>query len=281
MKVKFLKNTKPLNFVLALFMVVSFFSCDNYNEDNLRSFVALQVSEDVPITKHQTSQALLIEEYSGWSCTNCPKAAEKLEALQETFKDELVAVTIHAGSFAEPGKSNNNLDLTTPYGDSLSKVFGVSSFPAGIINRSTPPLQYAQWETAINSINDTTPHLLNINLGVKKNSSLILVGISLSPLQPIPQKILLSILILEDNILGIQLNGSTKIPNYSFNNVLRNNALSNIPLNTECLSTGETLKCNYAINIDPIWNLSNCRVVAIVTNQQTGRVIQANEIAVR
>lgn len=281
MKVNFSKIRKPFYFVLALFMVGSFVSCDNYNEDNLRFSSTNQISEDIPITKYQTSQAFLIEEYSGWSCTNCPKAAEELEDLKESFQEKLVAVTIHAGKFAEPGKSNDSLDLRTVYGTQLCESFGVSSFPAGIINRSTPPLQYAQWNDKLNSLSSSTTHIININLGTKISPSNILVGVLISPLQPILSNLLLSLFVVEDNINGIQLNGSSKITNYPFKNVLRNNPLINQPLNTENIASGKTLKLNYAINIDSVWNLSNCRVVAIVTNQQTGQVVQTNEISVK
>ena len=52
-------------------------------------------------------------------------------------------------------------------------------------------------------------------------------------------------------------------------------------INTEKLSANETLKKNYAIKIDSNWNLDNCRVVAIVTDKNTGKVLQTNEIFVR
>lgn len=280
MKVNFSKIRKPFYFVLALFMVGSFVSCDNYNEDNLRSFVA-QTTEEVPITKYQTSQAVFLEEYSGWSCTNCPLAADKLEKLKDSFQENLITITIHAGKFAEPGKSNDSLDLRTVYGTQLCETFGVSSFPAGIINRSTSPLQFSEWDNAISSALSSTPHRLNINLGTITTPSRLLVGVNISTLTTISDNLLLSLFVVEDDITGIQLSGASKITDYIFNNVLRKNPLTNLPINSKPLASNETLIFNYSIQIDPIWNLSNCRVVAIVTNQQTGQVIQTNEISVK
>ena len=44
---------------------------------------------------------VLIEEYTGHHCLNCPDGHRKLEELHERFGDTLVAIGIHAG--ANPG----------------------------------------------------------------------------------------------------------------------------------------------------------------------------------
>lgn len=267
--------------LILLSAVVCFVACDDYAEEEFVSFVAYQINEDIPITETQNSQAVLLEEYSGWKCTNCPKAAKELEDLKESYKEKLVAVTIHAGSFAEPTKRNDSLDLTTSYGNTLQEKFGVAAFPAGIINRSTSAMLYSDWESTITEKLNTMSHSLNIGLGIKENSQRILVGVELSALKNITDNLLLTLVVVEDGIVGVQLDGAKEITDYVFYNVLRENALIDLPVNTESIASGETLKWNYGINIDPIWNLSNCRVVAIVTNQQTGQVIQTNEISVR
>lgn len=129
---------KRLLFLLSV--VICFIACDDYTEKDFLTFVSYQINEEIPITKTQNSQAVLLEEYSGWKCTNCPKAAKELEELKESLKEKLIGVTIHAGSFSEPNKRNNFLDLTTPYGNTLLQTYGVTSFPSAIINRSTNTL---------------------------------------------------------------------------------------------------------------------------------------------
>ncbi len=61
-----------------LLVMIFFVACDNYEEQEFMSFVAYQIDEVIPIAKTQSSQAILLEEYSGWKCTNCPKAATNL-----------------------------------------------------------------------------------------------------------------------------------------------------------------------------------------------------------
>ena len=48
------------------------------------------------------NRVVLIEEFTGKGCTQCPKGSRELENLLTLFPDNLVAVSIHAGPFANP-----------------------------------------------------------------------------------------------------------------------------------------------------------------------------------
>ena len=273
---------KKLQIILSSILgVLIFFACDDYNEQEFLKPAGSEIEEDIAVTKNQTIQAVLLEEHTGWGCNNCPRAAEKLEDLKTTFGDKLVAVAIHAGTLAKPGKSNNYLDLRTDYGNSLAELFGINARPAGIINRNNAMVQYSDWESVINSELSSNTHSINIGLGVKETSNQIYVGAELSFIKDINSELLLTLVVVEDNIVGVQRDGTEKIEDYVFKNVLRANPLVEMQLNTEKVSANETIKKNYAIKIDSAWNLDNFRVVAFVTDKNTGKVLQANEIFVR
>ncbi|MDO5760371.1 MAG: Omp28-related outer membrane protein [Bacteroidota bacterium] len=269
---------KLKRYAIVLLVVIGLVACDDYAEGELRIPLPGPIKEDVSITKKQDTQAVLLEEYSGWSCTNCPKAAEELENLKHSYQGQLVALTIHAGHFATPSKSNNYLDLRTEYGTSLYNSFNINTNPIGMVNRSGSMLQYGVWATTIESELSSMSHSLNIGLGARQTGNQIYVGVELSALKNISENLLLTLVVAEDGIVGVQMDGSKKDTAYTFHNVLRENALVNLPINTQPISADETIKRNYAINIGSGWNLSNCRVIAIVTNQENGKVIQANEI---
>lgn len=267
--------------LLSVLVAFVFFACDDYTEQEFLKPAGEEIDEDIAITKTQTSQAVLLEEHTGWGCNNCPRAAEKLEDLKASFGDKLIAVAIHAGTLAQPGKSNNYLDLRTDYGNSLAELFGINARPAGIINRNNTTVQYSDWESTINSELSSSTHSINIGLGVKETSNKIYVGTELSFINDVNSELLLTLVVVEDDIIGVQRDGTEKIEDYVFKNVLRANPLIEMQINTEKLSANETLKKNYAIKIDSNWNLDNCRVVAIVTDKNTGKVLQTNEIFVR
>lgn len=267
--------------LLSVLVAFVFFACDDYTEQEFLKPAGEEIDEDIAITKTQTSQAVLLEEHTGWGCNNCPRAAEKLEDLKASFGDKLIAVAIHAGTLAQPGKSNNYLDLRTDYGNSLAELFGINARPAGIINRNNTTVQYSDWESTINSELSSSTHSINIGLGVKETSNKIYVGTELSFTKDVDNELLLTLVVVEDNIIGVQRDGTEKIEDYVFKNVLRANPLVDIAINTEKITANETIKKNYAIKIDSSWNLDNCRVVAIVTDKNSGKVLQTNEIFVR
>lgn len=267
--------------LLSVLVAFVFFACDDYTEQEFLKPAGEEIDEDIAITKAQTSQAVLLEEHTGWGCNNCPRAAEKLEDLKASFGDKLIAVAIHAGTLAQPGKSNNYLDLRTDYGNSLAELFGINARPAGIINRNNTTVQYSDWESTINSELSSSTHSINIGLGVKETSNKIYVGTELSFTKDVDNELLLTLVVVEDNIIGVQRDGTEKIEDYVFKNVLRANPLVDIAINTEKITANETIKKNYAIKIDSSWNLDNCRVVAIVTDKNSGKVLQTNEIFVR
>lgn len=273
---------KKLQIILSSILgALFFFACDDYNEQEFLKPAGTEIEEDIAVTKNQNSQAVLLEEHTGWGCNNCPRAAEKLEDLKTAFGDKLVAVAIHAGTLAQPGKSNNYLDLRTDYGNTLADFFGINARPAGIINRNNTMVQYSDWESVINSELSSNTHSINIGLGVKESGNQIYIGTELSFIRDVNSELLLTLVVVEDDIVGVQRDGTEKIEDYVFKNVLRANPLIEMQINTEKVSANETLKKNYAIKIDSNWNLDNCRVVAIVTDKNTGKVLQTNEIFVR
>ncbi len=48
------------------------------------------------------NRVVLLEEFTGKGCTNCPKGSRELENLLTQFPNNLVAVSLHAGFFANP-----------------------------------------------------------------------------------------------------------------------------------------------------------------------------------
>ena len=64
---------------------------------------------------------VLLEDYTGFKCVNCPAAAHEAHLLQEFYGDQMVVMGVHAGYYAEPdGSGNYTTDLTTTTGDALN-----------------------------------------------------------------------------------------------------------------------------------------------------------------
>ena len=78
---------------------------------------------------------VLIEEFTGVKCVNCPAGSQAIEALVDIHGEQLVVVSIHAGSFAPP-YDESLYDFRTEAGDELIDFLGKPfGYPSAVINR--------------------------------------------------------------------------------------------------------------------------------------------------
>ena len=83
----------------------------------------------------QLSQ-VLIEEFTGVRCVNCPAGSAAIEDLLAIYGERLAAISIHAGFFADPS-TEIPLDLQTPDGDAILNLLGEPlGYPTAVINRT-------------------------------------------------------------------------------------------------------------------------------------------------
>ena len=240
---------------------------------------ARETQDSTPITQTQNNIAILIEDFTAWNCPNCPDGTSILNSLKETYGDSLIVSAVHQGSFAKPKAENNNLDLRTPYGDELGSKFGLSSWPNAVINRKIGPLGRGDWETKIQECFANTEHLMNISLGAESTQQGLLVSLQVDALKDINEALTVTLFITESDIKGVQNNQGVMIEDYSFQHVLRNNPIVDMPLATTGLKGGDIVSKNYYFTADKSLNLNNCAVVAFVSNS-AGEVLQVNEIEV-
>lgn len=275
-------KTKGLKKVLAalFFAPVIFTACEEYEADEiLVKLTARETQDTTPITQSQDELAILIEDFTGWNCPNCPEGTSILNSLKETYGERLIVSAVHQGSFAKPKAENNNLDLRTPYGDELGNRFNLKSWPQAVINRKIGPLGRGDWETKIQECFANSAHLMNISLGAENTQQGLLVSLQVEAVKDVNEALMVTLFITESDIHGVQNNQGTMIEDYSFQHVLRNNPIVDMPLATTGLNGGDKVSKNYYFTSDKSLNLNNCAVVAFVSNS-AGEVLQVNEIEI-
>ncbi|MGB0932756.1 MAG: Omp28-related outer membrane protein [Lishizhenia sp.] len=96
-------------------------------------------------TNENTLRNVLIEDYTGHTCFNCPNAAVVAENLHNANPERVFVATIHAGpgqlGFQEPLSGPSfTTDHTCPegieYGNYFASGFGFSGNPSGNVNRT-------------------------------------------------------------------------------------------------------------------------------------------------
>lgn len=118
-------------------------SCDDVKSDD-RYILGEEIKAE---------RAVLLEDFTGQNCLNCPNAHEVIEQLEEQFgADKVIAVSIHCGGFGVPTKRTNfstgNVGLMTDEGNAILQAYGIQSFPMGVIDMGSPET-YDLWTTSV------------------------------------------------------------------------------------------------------------------------------------
>ncbi len=241
-----------------------------------------------------TIQKIVLEEFTGHLCVNCPQGHKKAADLKVRFGDTLVVIAIHAGIFANPEPSTiYTADYRTEAGNDLNTAFGIQGYPSGLVNRTQfmgmTVLDKSAWQAAANAINRTSPKLaIQIKVGENSDNS-INVFVKTTFIQATQQNIKLAIFITEDDIVSPQTNNLASIgaipdiTDYVHKHMLRgavNSAWGAVigTSTTESPLNSSVIKgYNYSFAGKPMVK-TNCSIVAIAYDTDSKQVVQVEEI---
>lgn len=99
----------------------------------------------VYIKPADAARKVLIEDFTGQKCVNCPKATDEIHVLQETYgEDNIIAVGIHSGPLGFAG-NKKFVGLLTDLGNTYYYHWGLDHQPVGLVNREAPS-DYTAWQ---------------------------------------------------------------------------------------------------------------------------------------
>ena len=116
------------------------------------------------------NRAVLIEDFTGQRCVNCPTAVSEIERLQQQYgEDNVIAVGIHSGPLAL-WNSDRLTGLRTELGDTYYNHWQIEAEPSGLINRKGGVALHTQWQTMVhNALQEPSP--LNLSLDCRLSAS--------------------------------------------------------------------------------------------------------------
>ena len=238
------------------------------------------------------ARKVLVEELTGVRCQNCPDGTRDLVGLQETYGEEnLIVVSIHAAiGFSAPYTSNpaNLYDFRSEGGNQLAAYIGIAEgYPTASINRQLLPgrtslfVSRSAWPAAIADEFNQDFGLDMFMTNVYEESSRKLdIKLNLAPSIALGGEKRLTVLITQDSIVDVQLDGSARNANYIHRHVLRGVvSKADGDVISETFDAGALISRSYSITLDPSWDPKHCSVVAFVSNGGTPdkEVLQVTE----
>ncbi len=250
---------KKIFYSLAtLAMTASLFSCDNIAESDRLIYVA-------PV---EVSKNVLIEDFTGQRCKNCPTATETIHELQETYGEtKVIAVGLYSGEFGKK-IDGTMLPLTTETGCYYYNQWKVQQQPCLNIDRNGLTSDNGILQTRVaEALKNTTTVTLTpsvtydeatrqANITVETVSSETVAGAKLQ------------VWVIEDSIVDIQVmptgkTNKTYVHNHVFRTTVTDRDGKAITLDANKQVT-ETL----SVAIDDSWVAKNLSIVAFVFNDE-------------
>lgn len=273
-------------FILFVFIAAfaSLQSCDKieppYKENNT-------------ITPGETGKRnVLLEDYTGHTCVNCPPAGVKATELKEIYGDQLVVITVHAGFFAAPLSAPFDTDYRTETGNVWNTFFDIQSNPKGMVNRLSDGgdqlVDYGEWGARVsNLVDDDAIANIEIETTFTESNRSLVIKTSTKFLAEVQGNYNIQLCLIEDSIVSPQRNNNASvgpvptIEEYVHRHVLRQGINSSwgepVVVGNSAIVVGQVYEHTSSLTVNNDYNANHCAVVAFVYNTSDYGVLQVAE----
>jgi len=246
------------------------------------------------------SRKVLIEDFTGHLCQNCPDAAVVAARLHDLYGDQLIIVGVHAGPdvFVAPASPPNpdgsySTDFRTAAGDAYAQSFGINALPKGMVSRrefqGTNILGEGDWGAATAEIIEEEA-IINIefdDVQYDQGSNTVSMDISIEALTELNDEYKCIVYLVENDVIDWQLwSNPPNPPNvqyYAHQHVLRDNPNGTWGSTVFSGTVAEGTTENVVINnfgLNPAWNMDNGYLIAYVYDEDTSEIWQVEQAAV-
>jgi hypothetical protein len=278
-------------FVLFAGLILS--GCDKIEAPFVKNTSGTDTTDTNTIVKK-----VLLEDYTGHTCPNCPSAGKLARDLAEQHSGRLIVMAVHAGWFARVYPESGvpalyDYDFRTVAGTSWNSFFGndVAGNPNGLVNRMKVNNKYvikpSEWEGVINSAL-AQDAIMDISLDVSYNVSnrSISADVTSNFNEASTLNLKLEVVITEDSIIAPQENNDASIgpigdiDDFVHMHVLR--GALNDTWGTLITQAGaqnpKEIATTITGNLPDVCIPKNCHIIAFVFNAETREILQAAEV---
>ncbi len=265
---------KTLHLILATFFIVTMLNSCDIVDGNPYEIRDIEDPEN-PIADDTIKRVLLIE-FTGQKCTNCPNAHAQIDILKENFGTRFVPVAIHAGSYAKPSTQFPN-DFRTAFGNSFHDYIRPEGYPIGLVSSLSPTNQcsHTTWAEKIEESIKTPSH---ISIAIKDSvgDNEVWVNIKIKNVKPeiVSNDLKIYALLVEDSVVGKQQTPTGIDENYVHNHMLRFGLTDYLGDGIAFDNQNESEK-NYKALINNNWRLNKLSIVVFIANSEE-TVLQTN-----
>jgi len=301
MKGDLMKCKISFTFLFACLSSLLWISCDKIDEPLI--IVAEQLTTDGFLdtlyfidTVNVGEKQVLLEDFTGHKCVNCPEAALAARDLAETLNGRLIIYSIHAGYYAEPDATGDyTADFRCPTGDQLNNDFLVLANPLGLIDRvkynGSVLIGAGNWEAAVMlELDKPNTVILKVRNIYYPNLNKVQTDVVSRFLSQEAGIFKIVVYVVEDGIISPQKNNNPAIGpspdwfDYEHHNILRgaiNSTYGNNISSDGTIVAGQDYHNQFTLDIDTGWVASNCNIIIYVISEETDEILQVAELRIR
>jgi hypothetical protein len=235
---------------------------------------------------------VVMEEFTGVQCVNCPAGHQIIKTLQSTFGERLVVVSYHTDFLGEPFAFTTE-DLRTDAAKQVQDYLVFDGYkPAAAIDRfpfnpSQTSLLYSRntWNTRVQQeMGKTSPLNILLTTVIDTNIRKITTTVELHYTSTVAEQQKVTMLLVENNIVQPQLNTGNVIDTFYNHSDIQRVFITN-PLGDDIATTteaGRVVRKIYETSLPQNIKLNNTKLIAFV-HQYVGskEILQGKEIALK
>lgn len=276
---------KIFNILAVSFFMVGMIACDKIEEPYFKT--NNEVSEHIPLSAQDTlnwidEKVVLLEDYTGVRCQNCPDAAIIAHGLQEQYGHQLVVLAVHAGGMSAP-QPGNFPNFLTDEGTEWYNYFGFETNPVGTVNRKLNGGSYKysdqEWEGAVaEAVQGKSNMRLLTAFEYDDATRELKVSAYSKFLTEFSDLYNVTVCIMEDSIVGKQ-SGANGGNEYLHRHVFRKtmNGAWGTELNDAPIAPNTEIAKSFSLKLDEKYNVNNCYIIAYVYLRESKEVLQVTE----
>ncbi|MCC6753444.1 MAG: Omp28-related outer membrane protein [Saprospiraceae bacterium] len=272
-------------FVWTIVLCAGLFSCSEWERPILLKTNVVDASQRV----------VVIEEFTGMSCVNCPTGIAISNAIADIYPDNVVLIAIHSKFLGQPA-TKGQTDLRVPDAQAVEDFLGSwLAKPEAAINRlySAPHMGYRignpdSWKSLVEAELLKDPEVdLRIQVNFHETSRTLRVQLEGTARVDIAQPIHLHCGITQSGIIADQLDNATgKLVNFEHRHALLK-VLSPVSGDrmANSLKSGEKFSKEYqfVLPVDSVlWKPEDCQVFGFASRDENEKyILQAAEAPVK
>lgn len=282
--------------IFSVLLISSLFGCDQIDSDIVANYgkeITTVAPPDTTVEQDTTEvriRKILVEDFTGHTCPNCPRAANELKTLEDLYGEKIVAMALHVSTtFAEPQPPTYTADYRTPEGTEIDDFFNVSAagLPKGMVNRrlvqGSRIIPYQSWGGEIgNIINSPLDAWISMKNSFNASQNKVTTDLKIDFENSINDEIKLCVFLVQDSIISPQkdLDSPTgKVIDYVHMHMLRKaltSAFGETIVTNPTADTPEISK-SYSLVLSSEQVPEHCKIVAYIYKATTYEIIQVQE----